>query len=144
MQLAVKQLENLINRALEYDPGTRVALSELTGKSLGVDVTFPPIALTMAIASENRVVLTPGTEEPDADVRLRGSLIALATLLSKADGTHSFSRTGVSIQGDQDVLLRISAMLANLDIDWTRRINWRHPGTLGRPSHAKYQYFYDK
>lgn len=120
LQHAVKQLENLLNRALEYDPGTRLALSEITGTSLGIEVTFPPAAITLSIASDGSIALS--TDDAATDVQLRGNLIALAVLLSQANNTLSFAKTGVSITGNQDVLLKVSAILANLDIDWEQAL----------------------
>ena len=119
--LALGPLEAAINRALDYDPGSRTALAELAGKTLAIECTLPPLSAMAAFGTDGRISLfTPPEQAPG--VRLKGNPVALAVLLSRADDTYSFAHSGVTIEGDQDVLIRIGGILGQLDIDWEQAL----------------------
>jgi ubiquinone biosynthesis accessory factor UbiJ len=114
---ARRGLESAINQALTLDPGSKAALAELAGKSLGVQSTFPPLAVTVRFLPDGELALS-GDANDQPDVKLTGNPVALALLLAKAGETTSFANTGVTILGDQSILQALAAILQHLDIDW--------------------------
>ena len=114
---AVRQLEAMINGALALDPGSRAALAELAGRSLAIQVAFPPVRLHASFGAEGTVDLL-ANPDCDADVTLSGSPVALAVLMAAGGDQSNVANSGVRIAGDIDILRRLSAVLAELDIDW--------------------------
>ena len=120
-RLVLAPLEATINRALDYDPGSRAALAELAGTTLAIECTVPGIAAVASFDRTGRLSLA-AVPEASPDVRLRGSPPALAVLLSRAGETYSFADTGVAVEGDQDILIRLGAVLKTLEIDWEQAL----------------------
>ncbi len=113
---ACKQLSSLINNALRHDPATVNGIARLRGKVLRVESTWPPFVVNVN-CHKNGVELT-GTHEPAADIRLRGTALALTRLtLHSGDGT-TFAGSGVAVDGDQDVLRSVYQLARGLDVDW--------------------------
>jgi ubiquinone biosynthesis protein UbiJ len=106
-------LETLINAALEYDPGTRIALANIKGQVLAVSVTTP--AMTVYITADDDGVRLMSQWEGPVDTRLHGSLTALAKL---ARNEHGFVGSGVEVIGSTALLVELQRLLKNLDIDW--------------------------
>lgn len=117
LDTALRGLERAINQALGLDPGSKAALAELAGKSLGIQSTFPPLAVTVGFLTDGEIALS-GEPIDKVDVKLTGNPISLALLLAKAGEITSFANTGVTILGDQSLLQTLAAILHNLDIDW--------------------------
>ena len=75
---ATATLEATINKALHYDPATRLALSQLQEKSLAVD--FTDLHTSLCLHFDEQVVrVTTYSENPTT--RLRGSVVGLARLV---------------------------------------------------------------
>lgn len=112
---ALTAVEQLINQALRYDPASLRSLGELQGKIIAIESTFPPLAIFMHPHSAG-IQLTLDADKP-ADTTLKGSALALATLLSGGAKSTLYG-SGVEVNGDTSLLQSLSAMLRDLDIDW--------------------------
>ncbi|MBE8718846.1 ubiquinone biosynthesis accessory factor UbiJ [Cellvibrio polysaccharolyticus] len=116
-------LETLINKALQYDPGTRLALAQLQGQVLAVQVSQP--AFTVYVQADSDGLRLNGYYEGDVTTRLRGSLPALMKLARSS--RTSFADTGVEVIGNTAALITWQNLLRNLDIDWEEALS----GVLG-------------
>lgn len=110
-------LETLINKALQYDPATRRALREHTGKSLAIHIRELKTTLCFYLGDE--VMVT--NQGDDATVRLEGSLPALIAL-ALSDSTN-LSDSNVTAMGNTALLADIKQLARNLDIDWEEAVN---------------------
>ncbi len=115
--LALNRAAALVNHALDFDPASRARLSQLAGRTLAVQTTFPSLALGITFDHTGSVVLTPGLPE-GAETRLRGSALALARLLADSQGGVTLAGSGVDMAGSQSLLQDMRAVLGTLDIDW--------------------------
>ena len=111
---ALAGLEKLINTALRYDPGTKIALSQLADQVLAIQVTAP--AFTVYLTPDEDGLRLMGHWEGEVHTQLRGSLPALARL-ARSQQT-SFANTGVEVIGNTGLLVDLQRLLINLDIDW--------------------------
>ncbi len=113
---ALSGAESLINRALEYDPATRIHLQQLDGKVMAVEITAPP--LSMFIACRGEKISLHSEWDETADVSLKGNVIALAGLALKGENQGAVAGSGVEVRGNLDVLQKLKNILGNLDVDW--------------------------
>ena len=131
VSVALEPLEALVNHALEFDPGTRITLAQLAGKTLAVDVNFPPVSVTVRITEEGTVELASPAAD-DFNVKLSGNPVSLARLFSRASSTYSFAESGVTLEGEQELLRQLGEILSRLDIDWEQAM----AGVIGdTPAH---------
>lgn len=114
---ATATLETLINKALQYDPATRRALRQHSGKSLAVEISELKTTLCFYLGDEIMVT----NHGDDATVRLQGSLPALIAL-AISDSTN-LSDSNVIALGDTALLGEIKQLARNLDIDWEEAVN---------------------
>jgi ubiquinone biosynthesis accessory factor UbiJ len=115
--LALERLQSVINHALTLDPGTQETLKQLHDRHMEIHSTLPDLRLTISFLATGQIALS-SNRDGDADVILKGSPIALATLLAQAKSLVTFAETGVTVTGDQEILQRLGAILEQLDIDW--------------------------
>jgi ubiquinone biosynthesis accessory factor UbiJ len=72
---ALAAAEQIINKALAYDPGTRLALARLEPQVLAVALSAPELTLYVAPTKEG--IRLMGHWEGDVATRVHGSLPAL-------------------------------------------------------------------
>jgi ubiquinone biosynthesis protein UbiJ len=113
---AFEAAEKLINTALEYDPATQRQIAELEGKLLLVESTMPP--LKVAIEATSSGIMLHSNWQDSADTTVSGPLLAMLNLAVDNDQQISFAGTGISVNGDLDLLIKINKLMRNLDIDW--------------------------
>lgn len=115
--LAVAGLEDLVNRALDLDPGSRLRLNALLGRSVLVKVLFPPLDILIYL-DQDKVRLTPleAQESPSANTTVSASSFALIRQLLKVN--EPFSVGELQISGDTALLQELHAIARDLDIDW--------------------------
>lgn len=127
---ALAGLEKLINTALRYDPGTRIALGKLAEQVLAVHVTNP--AITLYLIPDTQGLRLLGQWEGEVHTQLRGSLPALMQL-ARSD-TTSFANSGVEVTGNTGLLIDLQRLLKNLDIDWEEALSEVFGDILGHQS----------
>lgn len=127
---ALAALEKLINTALQYDPGTRIALGRLADQVLAVQVTAP--AFTVYVTTDIDGIRLMGHWEGEVHTQLRGSLPALARL---ARSQHtSFANSGVEVIGNTGLLVDLQRLMRNLDIDWEEALTGVVGDVIGHQS----------
>jgi len=132
-------LEKLINKALQYDPGSLVALKELEGSKLLIISTSPSFSLGFEALDGLFYVSSPTKDsnikterQPDEtphplQVTLTGSLMNLAQLAKGEQ--HSLAQTGVEVSGKVQLLVAYQDFFSQLEIDWEEALT-DHLGTL--------------
>jgi ubiquinone biosynthesis protein UbiJ len=116
---ALAGLEKLINSALRYDPGTRIALGKLSDQILAVTISSP--ALTIYLTPDDEGVRLMSQWEGEVHTHLYGSLPALIKLVSSE--RTSFTDSGVEVVGNTGLLVDLQRLLKNLDIDWEEALS---------------------
>lgn len=111
---ALAGAEKLINKALEYDPGTRIGLQNLQGQVLAVHITTPNVQFFVTPDADGLRLMAQW--EGDADTRISGSLLALARIGSQE--IHNLKDSGVEVMGKTSLLADLQQLLKNVDIDW--------------------------
>jgi len=110
---ATATLEATINKALHYDPATRLALSQLQEKSLAVD--FTDLHTSLCLHFDEQVVrVTTYSENPTT--RLRGSVVGLARLV--ISDTATLTEANVEAWGSTALLADVKTIANNIDVDW--------------------------
>ena len=113
---ALAAVESLINNALAYDPVALRSIAALKDKVLHIQCSFPPLGFYVLHTTEGLHLQSHFEGEPDT--QLSGNGLALAGLAINRDQLSNLSGSGVVIEGDQELLLEIRAILQELDIDW--------------------------
>jgi len=116
---ALATAEAAINKALSYDPGTRLALERLAGQVLAVQLTTP--RWTVYVLPGEGGLRLAAHYEGEVTTRLRGSLPALLRLAG-SDRT-SFRDSGVEVIGNTGLLVSLQQILKQLDIDWEEALS---------------------
>ncbi|WNO08206.1 SCP2 domain-containing protein [Teredinibacter sp. KSP-S5-2] len=114
-------LENALNRALQYDPGTQHKFQSLAGQKLGIVISDFNCALFLT-TNEQLVSITivPDTELDGIhhDARVEGTLSDLATLLLTDQYSHSLSKATVTISGNTRLISEYQDVFSDIEIDW--------------------------
>jgi ubiquinone biosynthesis protein UbiJ len=113
---AFEAAEKIINAGLEYDPATQRKIAELEGKILLVESTLPPVSV--AIEATSTGIMLHSNWQDSADTTVSGSLVAMLSLAVSGDEQISFAGTGISVNGELDLLIKINSLMQNLEVDW--------------------------
>lgn len=127
---ALAACEASVNQALQYDPGTRLALAELEGQVLAVDISTPAATIYVCFNSDGVQLL--GIFEGSVSTRLRGSAVALILLMS--GGQTSLANSGVEVFGSTSLLSKLQGIARNIDIDWEEPLTQLLGDLLGHQS----------
>ncbi|MYM63603.1 SCP2 domain-containing protein [Pseudomaricurvus sp. HS19] len=115
---ATASLETVINRALRYDPATRLKLAKLAGKSLVIDISGTDLSLGCHFDTDS-VRIVGQIDNPTT--RLSGSLSALLSLaLSER---LNLTGSGVEAWGNTALLTDLKSIGGQLDLDWEEALN---------------------
>ena len=125
---SIAALEAMVNAALNYDPGSRLALEKLSGQVLAIEATVPPFELYIAPSQDG--VKLMGSYEGEVTTRLRGPLPALLQLAVGAD-TASLADSGVEVVGSTSMLTHVQRIAHNLEIDWEEALAQLFGDVLG-------------
>jgi len=115
---------------LDYDPGSRAALTALSGKVLALEITAPPFSLYLVFSESGISVSSYGGQ---ADCTLSGALPAVFGLLWREH--HTLAGSGVTVAGDVGLLQKLQRILGNAEFDWEQAIIDRLAVVAG-PSNA--------
>lgn len=111
---ALAVCEKIINKALDYDPATRLGLAKCEGKILAVKISAPPCKCFVFFQEDSLRLMT--NWDADVDTEISGSPLALAQLASTP--VHNLKDSGVTVAGDLQLLSDLQHVIRNLDIDW--------------------------
>lgn len=118
-------LEKAIESVLKLDPDTRSRLQALDGKVIRINVTSPPLSLSVSIV-DGRVHLDSPDDNDEfvADATITGRLSALKSLTSSNNAVYTGE---VLIEGDIETSQQVKHLVALLDPDWQEAVS----GILG-------------
>ncbi len=106
-------LEQMINRALVYDPGTRAGLTRLSGQSLLINLKQPDWQVAVTVA-DDKIGLQGHCEQPTTEIT--GSADALLAWV--VSGETSLADFDIEVRGSTHLLIEWQALARDLDIDW--------------------------
>ena len=124
---AVAACEKIINKALDYDPATRLALSKCQGKILAIKVSVPPCKCFVFFQEDSLRLMS--SWDADVDTEISGSPLALAQLASTP--VHNLKNSGVTVAGDLQLLADLQQLVKNLDLDWEELLTQLSGDLLG-------------
>ena len=116
--LAISQLEELIDRALDLDPAARRKLQRLDGQRFELNLRAPDLDLCLAIQGGRLRLQQAG--QAKATTALQGRWSEFARVASASDPAAALINGEIRIDGDTGPLLELRALLSELDIDWER------------------------
>ncbi len=131
--LPTQALEQAINTALRYDPGSQAQLVAFSGRRVAVYAEDFRLLTTVLLLEDGRVALTlqqeaqEDTSEDPADVRLEGRSPQLMSLLLRS--RKSLADSGVKASGDLSLLESLLHVFQQLDIDWETAVA-KHTGPV--------------
>jgi ubiquinone biosynthesis protein UbiJ len=114
-----RALETVINKALDFDPGSRYALGRLQDKVLAVELTQP--SFTVYFIPQAEGIRLQSIFDGDVTTRLRGSPMALLALVNSQQ--VNLANSGVEVFGNTGFLIELQSILQNLDIDWEEAVS---------------------
>lgn len=113
---AMRQIANLINNALRYDPAAQRAIEELSDTKIVIKSLAPPFCAAVLL-DNGRILMTLDPVEA-GDITLSGNLVSMAALALKMRSSTTLAGSGVKVSGDTQILQQLSHALEQLDIDW--------------------------
>lgn len=110
-------LEACINKALRYDPASRLKLHALAGKRLSVKAHAPDVELTLAITSDETKIFTVSPiADTTAECLLEGQFSGFIALLNGPK--TSLAGSQLTLKGETGFLMSLLDITRQLDIDW--------------------------
>jgi len=106
-------IEAGIRSLLKLDPDVRQELSVLENKVIAINVTQPPVSVSLSFVDQQVSVL--GMLDEPADTTITGSLDALKSLSS---GNDALYQGRLKIEGDLAVGRQFKDIVTNLNPDW--------------------------
>lgn len=116
---ALAVAEGVVNKALDYDPASRQALSKLSGRVMKISLAKPAMDIYLAPDAQGLRLL--GYWEGEPEVQLRGSLPALMELARNPQ--NNLKDSDVEVDGDTDLLMAMRDIMQSLDIDWEEALS---------------------
>jgi len=113
---ALERVERLINKALEYDPISARALTNLDGQIILIDSTMPP--LSISVEPTDQGIKLHSERQKDNAVTVEGTLVSMVGVALSAKDSMSFAGTGVKVSGNLETLNQLNKIIGNLDVDW--------------------------
>ena len=111
---ALASAEKIIQGALEYDPSSRIALSQLAPLVLAIHVTAPEF--TIFVVPDEKGIKLLGHYEGEITTELRGPLFALISL-AKSDRLN-LKGTDVKLVGSTALVSELQKIFKHIEIDW--------------------------
>lgn len=125
-QALLAAAESGINRILALDSSAQARLAGLSGKVIEVDCASPAVRLFILPHADGLRLARQWAAPADCALRApAGTLLRLATSRQKTAVLH---RPDVQIDGDSGVLMELSAVLQDLELDWEYELSrWIGP-----------------
>ncbi|MBD8496429.1 SCP2 sterol-binding domain-containing protein [Pseudomonas syringae] len=119
-------VEHGINRVLRLDPTALPRLGALAGTVIAIDCRDP--ALKLFILPSEEGVFLAADWAADADCTLRAPAATLVRLALSQDKSAVLHGPDVELDGDSGVLLALSSILQDLELDWEYELSrWLGP-----------------
>ncbi|SER87820.1 ubiquinone biosynthesis protein UbiJ [Pseudomonas sp. NFACC02] len=119
-------VEHGINRVLQMDSTALPRLDRLSGKVIAVECSHPAFHLYILPSDEG--LMLAANWEGGADVTLRAPAASLMRLALNKDKTAVLHSPEVELDGESAVLLELTGVLQDLDLDWEYELQrWLGP-----------------
>jgi ubiquinone biosynthesis accessory factor UbiJ len=109
-------IELALNQVLSLDAASKQRLAKLEGRTLGIQVQQPSLALYIKVYGSK--LHLSSMHEGDATTTIIGAASSLLALLLKREELSSLQGKGVELRGDIGFAQALQKLLLNLDIDW--------------------------
>lgn len=109
-------VEKALNAGLRHDPASAQRLAELAGSVVAVHMPLPPVHAYLLVVADG--VELYHHSDSEADVSVHGGPLDIAAQLLGWKTAPGVIGGPVRIEGDRELLQRISAIIRDLDIDW--------------------------
>ncbi|WP_439133767.1 ubiquinone biosynthesis accessory factor UbiJ [Pseudomaricurvus sp.] len=117
---ATASLEAAINKALRYDPASRLRCQALAGKSLAIEIALAGKHFPLCCHfEEDGIRISANIDDPTTC--LRGSLPGLLVLATSE--RVNLAEANVEAWGNTALLADIKSIASDLDLDWEEAIN---------------------
>jgi ubiquinone biosynthesis protein UbiJ len=118
-------VEHGLNRVLAMDSTALPRLARLDGKVIAIDCQSPALQLFLLPSGEG---LQLASQWSGADCTLRAPASSLLRLALAKDKTSVLHRPEVELEGDSAVLLELTKILQDLELDWEYELSrWLGP-----------------
>ena len=115
--LALAALEDLLNKALDLDPATRLQLNQHIGRSILVNVQFPHLSI-LVFLDEGKVRLTPAEDHLSHEANATVTASSFDLIKQALNKEQVISQSGLQIEGDVFFLHELQKISHQIDIDW--------------------------
>ena len=114
-QAVLVPLELSVNQLLHYDGAALKTIAADSGRLVCVEIDdFTPVYVRLL---DNGVSFS-FSNEAAADVIMRGSLVDFAALAKADNKANQLINSGIDMDGDTELSIRLTKVVQNLDIDW--------------------------
>ncbi|HVT33436.1 MAG TPA: SCP2 sterol-binding domain-containing protein [Rhodanobacteraceae bacterium] len=111
-----RALESVLNRLVDLDPETRLALRELDGRAITLSFRDTPFAMRIAVAGD-RLTIGPAFEG-DSGLRVAASPFALLGLALASGRNEGVTPGKIEIAGDADLARRVERIASRFAPDF--------------------------
>ncbi len=115
--LALAVLEDMLNKALDLDPATRLQLNQHIGRSILVNVQFPHLSI-LVFLDEGKVRLTPAEDHLSHRAAATVTASSFDLIKQALNKEQVISQSGLQIEGDVFFLHELQKISHQIDIDW--------------------------
>lgn len=115
--LALAVLEDMLNKALDLDPATRLQLNQHIGRSILVNVQFPHLSI-LVFLDEGKVRLTPAEDHLSHEANATVTASGFDLIKQALNKEQVISQSGLQIEGDVFFLHELQKISHQIDIDW--------------------------
>lgn len=115
--LALAAFEDMLNKALDLDPATRLQLNQQVGKSILVNVQFPNISI-LVFLDEGKVRLTPSEDHLNHTANATVTATSFDFIKQALNAQQVISQSGLQLEGDVFFLHELQKIGQQIDIDW--------------------------
>jgi len=122
ISLSLKEkIQSFINTVLQQDEMALVAVQELAGKIIKLEISGPDISLFVIFTQQGMVIDTEYDTKPSVIIRARPSTY-IGLLGNRDDKTNTFT-PDMEISGDANLAQRFQQILRNMEIDWEEHLS---------------------
>ncbi len=120
--LALAAFEDMLNKALDLDPATRLQLNQHVGRSLLLKIQYPDLSI-LVFLDDNRVRLTPAEDAIDHPATATVTATSFDFIKQALHREQPISQSGLQLAGDVFFLQELQQIGQQLDIDWEQGLS---------------------
>ena len=115
--IALAAFEDMLNKALDLDPATRLQLNAQTGKSLLLNIHYPDLSI-LVFFDEGKVRLTPAEDHLSLEPTATVTATSFDYIKQALNKDQAITQSGLQLEGDIFFLQTLQQIGLALDIDW--------------------------